>query len=164
MVGHDGILIEKDEKLGDSFGGEEYAEDSYVTFDPNQIKSAFGNTGEFDPANPDIRYRKQDYITDDNGKPKTVYHGTRATFDSFDTSKIGTGQGMAAGGEGFYFTDDLRLAAPHTKDPNTGEHVGRIVHARLKMKNLYRMPSAEWDQDMPRAEARKRTQELREQG
>ena len=28
----------------------------YVAFDPTQIKSAIGNTGAFDPTNPDIRY------------------------------------------------------------------------------------------------------------
>ncbi len=32
------------------------AVDSYVAFDPAQIKSATGNTGAFDPSNPDIRY------------------------------------------------------------------------------------------------------------
>lgn len=30
--------------------------DSYVAFRPEQIKSAIGNTGNFDPANPDIRF------------------------------------------------------------------------------------------------------------
>ena len=30
--------------------------DVYVAFRPEQIKSATGNTGDFDPANPDIRY------------------------------------------------------------------------------------------------------------
>ena len=30
----------------------------YVVFDPEQIKSAIGNTGQFSPTNPDIRYSK----------------------------------------------------------------------------------------------------------
>ena len=35
-----------------------------VAFKPTQIKSATGNNGQFDPANPDIRYSK-------SGKPVT---------------------------------------------------------------------------------------------
>lgn len=31
----------------------------YIVFDPTQIKSATGNTGAFDPKNPDIRYRPE---------------------------------------------------------------------------------------------------------
>lgn len=33
---------------------------AYSVFNPNQIKSATGNTGTFDPANPDIRYAVRD--------------------------------------------------------------------------------------------------------
>lgn len=32
------------------------AEDSWIAFNPEQIKSAIGNNGDFDPANADIRY------------------------------------------------------------------------------------------------------------
>jgi len=32
------------------------AQDSYIVFKPTQTKSAIGNTGAFDPENPDIRY------------------------------------------------------------------------------------------------------------
>lgn len=35
---------------------EESGEDSYIIFDPTQVKSATGNNGEFDPNNPDIRF------------------------------------------------------------------------------------------------------------
>jgi hypothetical protein len=44
--GYDGIVI-NDEEMGGI---------SYVAFDPAQIKSATGNIGTFDPANPDIRF------------------------------------------------------------------------------------------------------------
>lgn len=37
----------------------------YVAFNPNQIKSAIGNTGTFDPGNDDIRYRSDESIQDD---------------------------------------------------------------------------------------------------
>lgn len=35
------------------------AKDSYIAFSPDQIKSAIGNNGEFDPETPDIRYSEQ---------------------------------------------------------------------------------------------------------
>lgn len=44
--GFDGVVLPDEE-----FGGR-----SYIAFRPEQIKSATGNRGTFDPANPDIRY------------------------------------------------------------------------------------------------------------
>ncbi len=44
--GYDGLWI-SDEEMGGR---------SYVAFEPNQIKSATDNNGNFDPSNPDIRY------------------------------------------------------------------------------------------------------------
>jgi len=35
----------------------------------------------------------------------TVYHGSDAEFDKFDTDKIGTASGFDEGGWGFYFSD-----------------------------------------------------------
>jgi hypothetical protein len=48
-LGHDGIIIEKDNE----FGGM-----SYIVFSSNQIKSAIDNKGTFDPHNPDITASK----------------------------------------------------------------------------------------------------------
>lgn len=45
--GHDGFVIENHD------GGT-----TYIAFRPEQIKSAIGNVGTFDPANPDIRYSR----------------------------------------------------------------------------------------------------------
>lgn len=50
-AGYDGAIFMEDSPGGDSSGGE-----TYVAFDATQIKSATGNIGTFDPANPDIRY------------------------------------------------------------------------------------------------------------
>jgi N12 class adenine-specific DNA methylase len=44
--GYDGIVVDDEE-----FGGK-----SFVVFNSNQIKSAIGNNGEFDPENTDIRF------------------------------------------------------------------------------------------------------------
>lgn len=46
--GHDGLIVRGD------------GETMYVTANPNQIKSATGNNGSFDPANADIRFRSAD--------------------------------------------------------------------------------------------------------
>ncbi len=46
--GYDGVVLRDEE-----FGGT-----SYIAFRPEQIKSAIGNRGTFDPTNPDIRYSR----------------------------------------------------------------------------------------------------------
>ena len=47
--GHDGLVYANNvEAVGDS----------YVAFKPEQVKSATGNIGTFDPSNPDIRYQR----------------------------------------------------------------------------------------------------------
>jgi hypothetical protein len=50
QMGHDGVVLDYS-AFGDRFAGDT----EFVAFDPTQIKSAIGNTGAFDPANPDIR-------------------------------------------------------------------------------------------------------------
>lgn len=73
--------------------------DSYVSFNPKQIKSATGNNGDFDPDNADIRFRSEvintKYAFDNwfgdskivapDGAPLVVYHGTDASFDKFQS-------------------------------------------------------------------------------
>ena len=48
--GHDGIIVMSPEHSGYQ------AAHTYVAFDPEQIKSATGNNGQFSPDNPDIRF------------------------------------------------------------------------------------------------------------
>lgn len=48
--GHDGLILPRQDGKN-----REYAGDTYIAFEPTQIKSATGNRGIFDPANPDIR-------------------------------------------------------------------------------------------------------------
>ena len=47
--GYDGIVVRKDEEMGGT---------SHVAFEPNQIKSATDNNGEFSQESDDIRYRE----------------------------------------------------------------------------------------------------------
>lgn len=62
--GHDGIVI----RNSDTDGGVD--RDDWVAFEPTQIKSAIGNNGEFDPANPDIRKSAARPYFDDLAKLK----------------------------------------------------------------------------------------------
>ena len=47
--------------------------DVYIAFTPEQIKSATGNRGTFDAANPDILLSR-------NARPETRWHGDRAEY------------------------------------------------------------------------------------
>lgn len=80
---------------GVSYNGD--LNDEWVVYDPNQIKSATENIGEFSLYDDDIRFR-------------VVHHGTGGSFDRFSTEKIGTGEGEVAFGWGLYFTDQKEIA------------------------------------------------------
>lgn len=84
--GYDGAIIQNDT---DS----EYAKDTfYVTFSPNQIKSAEYNVGTFDKNNPDIRYSLSDDTddTDETDLPGWD-EDNHSKFDQFtDTYEKGT--------------------------------------------------------------------------
>lgn len=54
--GHDGVVVRSDETGKNSEFSHQFQSDTYIAFDPKQIKSAVGNTGKFDPSNPDIRF------------------------------------------------------------------------------------------------------------
>ena len=54
--GHDGLRIVGRGPGDGSAWAREWESDSYIAFRPEQIKSAIGNRGTFDPENPDIRF------------------------------------------------------------------------------------------------------------
>lgn len=60
--GYDGIVTESDEAsvIPESREGLGGVPQQWVAFRPEQIKSAIGNNGDFDPNNPDIRYSLND--------------------------------------------------------------------------------------------------------
>ncbi len=66
--GIDGIIYKN---YGEVIKGEE-VEDSYIAFEPTQIKSATGNRGTFDPTNPDITFSM-----DSISKVSNQYDGSR---------------------------------------------------------------------------------------
>ena len=50
-AGYDGVIYERFSPYGNGYR-------EYVAFRPEQIKSAVGNNGDFDPSNPDIRFSR----------------------------------------------------------------------------------------------------------
>lgn len=53
-LGYDGVKFYEPKVAGEGASG-----DTFVAFDPEQIKSAIGNNGDFDGTNPDIRYKRK---------------------------------------------------------------------------------------------------------
>lgn len=63
--GYDGVIIRNGmDGLQDA---RNVVMDSYIIFDNKQVKSAIGNNGNFDPANPDIRYSKKQAYNPNQG-------------------------------------------------------------------------------------------------
>lgn len=52
--GHDGIVYRNTEEGAGNSKDPDRGEDSYIVFEPTQVKSATGNRGTFDPADPNI--------------------------------------------------------------------------------------------------------------
>lgn len=97
-------------------------------FSPTQIKSATGNNGNFDPEDSRINYSKQ------------LYHGSPHSFDKFDLSKVGTGEGAQAFGYGLYFTSEEKIAKYYAEivlDPKSIDNkvINDIAAQELKDAN-----------------------------
>lgn len=57
-AGHDGVIasnVNDEGRYGQGYG---WGDKTFVAFKPTQVKSATGNTGTYDPENPDIRYQR----------------------------------------------------------------------------------------------------------
>lgn len=118
--GHDGMIISN---IVDDFMQVGKPTTIYVTFSPNQIKSATGNNGEFSTENDSILYQEDAIKTDSfkkfyegtteellnpDGSPKALYsgHGNVALYgDKFNPKKATSG--------GFYATDSADLASKY---------------------------------------------------
>jgi hypothetical protein len=58
--GHDGLIVRNVRDLAGVVEDDEAVDIVYAVFRPEQIKSAIGNRGTFDPADPDVRFAMQD--------------------------------------------------------------------------------------------------------
>jgi len=57
-MGYDGITHRGGARFKTAAGESNTRHQVFIAFDPEQIKSAIGNNGQFDPANPDIRFSR----------------------------------------------------------------------------------------------------------
>jgi site-specific DNA-cytosine methylase len=103
MAGHDGFVV---------MAGKRIAE--YVAISPTQIKSAIGNRGTYDPADPDLR------------RAVAAHHGGPHEFDSFSTDKINTGEGNQAYGWGLYFASRKRIAEYYRRKLSGGRSMAQL--------------------------------------
>ena len=93
--GYDGVYV--DEGVTQGKDGLEKAGYSVIPAEPNQIKSATDNNGNFDAKNLNIYFQE-------------VFHGSPHNFENFSTENIGTGEGAQAFGWGLYFTNQESIA------------------------------------------------------
>lgn len=107
---NDGVIVE--DKEGNKM---------FVAFRPEQIKSATGNRGTFDPNDPNILNQgargafspSEGMYRQAQGKVlyQSAYHGTpHRGIQKFSTDKIGTGEGAQAYGWGLYFASKREIA------------------------------------------------------
>ena len=77
-------------------------------------------------------------VRDENGDLLTVYHGTRADFDVFDTSKAGQNyqNNWSNNGKGIYFTDNMAEAQEYAES-SIDEGDPKIKKAQLDITNPF---------------------------
>ena len=136
--GYDGIKLHYSDDPGAVLG------DEYIVFNPEQIKSATGNTGAFDGANPDIRYQspKGESFTDmafDAAK-NTGSFVSKATSDARGAFGRAGKATMDAGNELFnqakeLFDSDIAAASGVAMD-SLGGFVKNSTPVRILTANL----------------------------
>ncbi|MHD0644861.1 ADP-ribosyltransferase-containing protein [Pseudomonas aeruginosa] len=137
--GYDGVIFQNVRDNGPSgvFATDEAKQPCtvYVVFAPENIKSAIGNNGSFDPGNPDIRYSRNvqrdlrieafnrwfegSKVVDAEGNPLVVFHGTQSEFEDFLP--------------GAYFSESTEEAGAYTG--------ARATMARARMTGKYKVAS-----------------------
>lgn len=100
---------------------------------PSRFRARAGAVGDLGPegsGSPFIKNASDPLIdtkvTDPQGKPLVVYHGTTRNFDTF---RVGHAPGW---GEGIYFTDNAAQAGSEFG------YGGRVIPARIALRNPYR--------------------------
>lgn len=66
------------------------------------------------PTSPSFkRWFKNSKVTNEDGSPRVVYHGTNASFDAFDASRLGESTGARSASMGFFFASDPAVASSY---------------------------------------------------
>lgn len=79
-------------------------------------------------------------VVDEQGRPLVVFHGTNADFDTFDKTKIGSStKNKGIFGNGFYFTDDIKLAEGYNRKNGivVKDGTGKVMPAYLTIKKPF---------------------------
>jgi hypothetical protein len=109
---------------------------TWAVLNPEQVKSAIGNEGTFDPSNPDITKAEGGEV-DEPGI--TAYHGSPHDFPQFDLSKIGTGEGNQSYGHGLYFAQNEDVAKGYRNKLSEGTYktdTGEIFDPYKNLEHL----------------------------
>ncbi len=168
--GYDGIVV----RNSDTDGGVD--RDDWVAFEATQIKSAIGNNGQFDPANPDIRksvdrtetpafkrwsgnaplVRLGEKHEFRSGQPVVVeaLHGTtNADLTEFKRSRANIESDMGAGFYASNTPEDVAANYANVDGPDLTQRVEMLAE-RLAQNDEF-----EDDMDAAREEARRRLSE-----
>ena len=125
--GYDGLVV-KNVWDAASERGADKLQDTYVAFEPTQIKSATGNDGSFSPDNPDIRFSRGASRNERIAAQLEELAKALATVDDAEAfAKAFAGRGAAAGAE---FTDQ-----PSLEDLTVAGKGARAYAAATKFMN-----------------------------
>jgi ParB-like chromosome segregation protein Spo0J/GNAT superfamily N-acetyltransferase len=145
-LGYDGLIFVERGKDGEM-------RDTYAVFSSTQIKSAVRNSGKFEVDEQRITAKqaavnvddtsfkswfKGSVITNPDGSPKRVYHGTGADIQHFSYDFTNTGADQH--GSGFYFTDSAEVASGYASkrnpndEPKPGGEQGNVLAVYLNIK------------------------------
>jgi len=90
-------------------------QEQWVAFRPEQIKSAIGNNGDFDPSNPDIRYSVNNGVPN-TGEKVTLHYLRNTESAAKNSASFGdVGRGIEPVGEYMNVDQDAPLSAPSDK-------------------------------------------------
>lgn len=126
--GYDGIVTKSDEATIDYDMAQELGgiPDQYIIFDSAQAKSAVGNRGSFDAANPDMLLQP-------------AWHGSKYRFQRFSLDFIGTGVGAQRYGWGLYFSSDRGVGESYYNDFNSGLNTSQLYGVDIPDHAVVRM-------------------------
>jgi hypothetical protein len=75
-------------------------------------------------------------VTDEDGNPQVVYHGTGKSFDRFDLGEAGNGRG-AAGEKAIFFSRDVETANHSAEVMGADGEGAQVMPAYLRMENPF---------------------------
>lgn len=113
--------------------------DEAVAFEPNQIKSATDNTGEFSRENDDIRFRVE-FTPSEIASMETPILFSKGTFKNLEEAEKWAMQNLSGRGETNMFTGELvtisRKSIREMLAPKFSKKVGEEVHMSALMSVL----------------------------